>query len=59
MYNDDRVWVDPPIGWQYDFPKIWDCTEEPSLKMFLLKNGYPADKIEFALEYTRMWRVDE
>jgi hypothetical protein len=55
--NMKHVMVDPPSGWAYGFPKLWDG-EEP-LDMFLYKHGYPQSEIAFALNYMRMWPVED
>ena len=49
--------VDPPSGWAYGFPRVWDG-EEP-LDMFLYNHGYPQSEIAFALNYMRMWPVED
>jgi len=49
--------VDPPSGWAYGFPKLWDG-EEP-LDIWLFKHGYPNEDIAFALNYLRMWPVED
>jgi hypothetical protein len=53
-----KYWVDPPAGWRYGFPAVWDSLEEPSLREFFLKKGYPEKDIELALKYYRSWRTD-
>ena len=47
--------IDPPSGWKYGFPKIYDEKKDGDLKTFLKKNGYPEKDIDFALEHCRMW----
>lgn len=54
-----KLMVDPPSGWQYGFPALWDKEEYPKLKDFLKAKGYPEDQIEFALNYIRMWFPEE
>lgn len=54
-----RVWVDPPSGWQYGFPDIWNKEAFPNLRDFLLHKKYPKQDIEFALSYMRMWLPTE
>jgi hypothetical protein len=54
---DGPRYVDPPSGWQYGFPKIWDPAVTPSLREFYLANGYPEEDVELALSYTRVWGV--
>ncbi len=54
-----RVWIDPPSGWRYGFPRVWNKTEEPNLEDFLRKNGYPEKDIPFACKWLRMWETQE
>ena len=53
-----KVWIDPPMGWMYGFPAIWDEEKETYIEM-LIRYGYPEDQVEFALGYSRMWTVNE
>jgi hypothetical protein len=41
MVIPDRVLVDPPQGWRYGFPKVWDRRENPDCREWLVENGYP------------------
>jgi hypothetical protein len=50
----EKMWVDPPSGWQYGFPKLYD--KQVPLAQWLIDNGYPAEDTEFALQYLRIWR---
>lgn len=52
-----NVWVDPPSGWRYGFPKVWDRVDP--LHDWLVKNGYPGWEIAACAEYfqVRMWNV--
>ena len=52
-----NIMVDPPSGWRYGFPKLWNG--EDRLDLFLAKHGYPSHEIEFALNYMRMWPVED
>lgn len=54
----NKLWIDPPSGWRYGFPKIWDPKQEPDLKVWLIESGYPQSEADFALQYYRQWRVD-
>lgn len=51
----DQIWVDPPEGWMYGFPKLWDKTKQPDFGVWLLENGYPQSKIEMAEKHSRSW----
>jgi len=55
--NMKQIMVDPPSGWAYGFPKLWDGTEP--LDRWLFKHGYPNEDIAFALNYLRMWPVED
>lgn len=40
-------WVDPPSGWKYGFPRLYDPAKDGPMRLWLIKNGYPktlADK---------------
>jgi hypothetical protein len=50
-----RIWIDPPSGWRYGFPKIWDSIESPSLPEWLAGQGYP----EPETEWIRCWDVTD
>ena len=51
----EQVMVDPPSGWMYGFPALWDKRKYGTLAMFLRAKGYPEKDIDFALSYCRMW----
>jgi hypothetical protein len=44
--NTITVYVDPPQGYMYGFPKIWDKNKDPDLKKWLVKQGYPRKTIK-------------
>ena len=48
-----KMWIDPPSGWQYGFPKLYD-TNIP-LEEWLVDSGYPQKDVNFALQYLRTW----
>jgi hypothetical protein len=52
-------YVDPPSGWKYGFPKIWDG--EGSMDDWLVEEGYPRSEIEKMGKYfyVRCWAVDD
>lgn len=50
-----RIMVDPPSGWMYGFPALWDKTKYDTLALFLRAKGYPEKDIDFACSYMRMW----
>ena len=49
-----KYWVDPPSGWQYGFPMIYDTETDGDLSDFLEKNGVPEELKDFPV---RMWEV--
>lgn len=54
-----KLWVDPPSGWKYGFPKIWDG--EGNMTEWLLDEGYPQKEIDSCGDYffVRQWPVDQ
>jgi hypothetical protein len=40
-----KLWVDPPSGWMFGFPKIWDQTIHTDLRSWLVNEGYPQEEI--------------
>ena len=54
-----KYWVDPPSGWRYGFPKVWDSELHPNVAEWLLRSGYPAKDIKFACGYLRMWNYED
>lgn len=41
-----KHYVDPPGGWRYGFPKVWDKKENPDFYAWLVKEGYPQEEID-------------
>jgi hypothetical protein len=54
-----KVWVDPPSGWKYGFPKLWDC--QGSLQEWLVREGYPKREIDSCngYFYVRQWTDED
>lgn len=48
-------WIDPPSGWKYGFPKVWDPRKEPDMRKWLLENNYKGTHIDEEWFYVRMW----
>jgi hypothetical protein len=41
------IWIDPPSGWKYGFPKLYKPKEDGlDLEQWLVKNGYPQGEID-------------
>ena len=51
--------IDPPTGWRYGFPRVYDDARDGPIDQFLLDHGYPAKDVEFALQYMRSWPVED
>jgi len=47
--------VDPPSGWLYGFPAVWDKEKYPEIADFFRSKGYPERDIDFACSYCRCW----
>lgn len=49
----NKMWIDPPSGWRYGFPKLYD--KRVPLQQWLIDNEYPEQDVDFAMQYLRMW----
>lgn len=54
-----KQWVDPPSGWRWGFPKLWDSQTDPDIKQWFLNSGLPETELEFALNWSRYWSANE
>lgn len=56
-----KVWVDPPEGWRYGFPKIYNADTDGDSRDWMIREGYPEEKIIQMGEYfyCGMWSADE
>jgi hypothetical protein len=56
----DKQWCDPPSGWRYGFPKIWDPVKDPYYFEWLVKEGYPQKEIDRLGDnfWSRHWAVE-
>ena len=51
---------DPPSGWRFGMPKLIKADTTPEqLREILIKQGYPEEDIDFALQYSRYWNPTE
>lgn len=50
-----KYWVDPPEGWRWGFPKVWDEEVDGTMEEFLKKNNYP----DVDASWIRMWEYKE
>lgn len=51
-----KYWVDPPAGWQYGFPKLYDSEVDGDMTAWLVKHGYPVDEYP---DVVRAWPYEE
>jgi len=49
-----KLWVDPPEGWKYGFPAIYDPDTDGQMSEWIVNKGYPLEKIK---EYGTAWAV--
>jgi hypothetical protein len=49
-----KIWVDPPEGWRYGFPAIYDPEKDGQMRDWIISKGYPAKLIQ---EYGDSWAV--
>lgn len=54
-----KVWVDPPSGWQYGFPRVYDEAEDGPCWEWMVSKGYPESMKELADRATRCWDYSE
>ena len=48
--------IDPPEGWKYGFPKVYDPEEGEDLHTWLARKGYPVEGNETIINMaTRFW----
>jgi len=50
----NMIWVDPPEGWKYGFPAIYDPETDGQLSEWIVRKGYPLLTIK---EYGDAWAV--
>ena len=59
--KDKPVWCDPPQGYLYGFPKIYDPIKYPNFYTWIIEEGYP-DGVIKSYEgqfYCRFWEVSD
>lgn len=58
--NDEEIiagqLVDPPNGWRYGFPKIYNPKPNETLKQWFIRMGYPENRVHFAVDYPGVTR---
>ena len=50
----NMIWVDPPEGWRYGFPAIYDPEKDGQMSDWIVRKGYPLQTIK---EYGESWAV--
>ena len=50
----NMIWVDPPEGWKYGFPAIYDPVNDGKMRDWIVRKGYPLLTIK---EYGEQWMV--
>jgi hypothetical protein len=55
-----KCYVDPPVGWKYGFPKVFDTEVDGVMREWLIKEGYPQREIDKYGEnfHVRMWAYE-
>lgn len=54
------IYVDPPSGWKYGFPKIKKGDDGRDMKTWLVENGYPLGMIGLnTLAHVKCWQAPE
>ena len=54
-----KRWIDPPSGYRYGFPRLYDPDKDGTVEEFLIHIGYPEYDIDFALKHMRSWQDHE
>ena len=50
----NMIWVDPPEGWKFGFPAIYDPVNDGKMRDWIIRKGYPVQIIK---EYGDQWMV--
>lgn len=45
-------WVDPPSGWLYGFPRLYDPATDGDMTEWIIANGYPEKRARRGLDCT-------
>ena len=54
IQGEHMMWVDPPEGWKFGFPAIYDPETDGQLSDWVVRKGYPLLTIK---EYGDSWAV--
>lgn len=55
-----KYYVDPPSGWKYGFPKVFDTEVDGVMREWLIEQGYPPFEIDACGDYffVRQWAYE-
>jgi hypothetical protein len=45
-------WVDPPSGWRYGFPRLYDPARDGNMRAWMIASGYPEHLANQGLDCT-------
>ncbi len=53
--------VDPPSGWKYGFPKVYDNPNNLTMEEWLIENGYPKNEFDKdgKVHWIRTWKEED
>lgn len=56
-----KVYIDPPSGWRYGFPKLFDPDVEKDVMEWIVREGYPQEEIDRLGKsfYFRSWEAND
>ena len=56
-----KLWIDPPSGWRWGFPKVWNSEVDGDCQQWMIREGYPEEEIRKLGKYFywRSWEADE
>ena len=49
-----KIWIDPPEGWKFGFPAIYDPDTDGQMNEWIISKGYPVQIIK---EYGEQWHI--
>ena len=54
-----NIWVDPPEGWKYGFPLVYNQEKDGDCLEWMVRCGYPRKLIDSYGDhfYTRQWEA--
>ncbi len=56
--------IDPPSGWRYGFPKVFDNPNDLDTDEWFIQNGYPIEEVQYWHEHGksvpyRIWTASD